>query len=48
MKTDPCDPRVMSGAIWTELCDALKRAEGLVLADHIPDSPRMRAGWTRR
>jgi len=39
------DLRVLSGAIWAEVCDALRRAERLVLASR-PDTPAMRAeGW---
>jgi hypothetical protein len=40
---DPADPRVMSGAAWEELCDALRDAGRLVLGEGVPDSPRQRA-----
>lgn len=44
---DPCEPRVMSGAIWQQVLDALKRAERFVLAPDVPVSPLMRAEGMR-
>jgi len=40
---DPADPRVMSGAIWDELCATLAASSQRVLGDGVPDSPRDRA-----
>lgn len=44
---DPLDPRVMSGAIWQQVLDAMKRAERFVLASDVPASPLMRAEGMR-
>lgn len=40
---DPRDPRVMSGQIWTDLCDSLRAAGTRVVGPDVPDSPLDRA-----
>jgi len=40
---DPGDPRVMSGAIWEELCATLAASAERVTGEGVPDSPRDRA-----
>jgi hypothetical protein len=40
---DPADPRVMSGAAWDELCEAIRAAGRLVLGEDVRASPRQRA-----
>ncbi len=40
---DPEEPRVMSGAIWSELCQSLEAAGRFVLGEDVPGSPADRA-----
>lgn len=40
---DPGDPRIASGDAWDRFCDRLRRSRERVLAEGVPDSPRMRA-----
>lgn len=40
---DPADPRVMSGAIWSDLLAALDRSRQIVLGEGVPATPRDRA-----
>jgi hypothetical protein len=44
---DPREPRVMSGEIWSELCDTLRQSEALVLVDDLPATPALRADGLR-
>jgi len=44
---DPREPRVMSGAIWQQVLDAMKRTERFVLAPDVPASPLTRAEGMR-
>ena len=40
---DPDGSGVLSGSSWREFCETLRRADRLVLADGVPDTPRDRA-----
>ena len=46
-KIDPADPRIMTGAAWSELCQSIRESEQLVLGPDVPDSPLMRAEGLR-
>ncbi len=41
--SDPDDSRLGSGQAWRAFCRALEASAELVLADHVPDTPRHRA-----
>ena len=43
MESDPSDPRLLQGTAWTELCQTLQRASGLVLGPEVPATARHRA-----
>lgn len=43
MQDDPMDSGVMTGELWSKLCETLDASSDLVLGEGVPDSPRHRA-----